>query len=363
MPNQRSPAGKVTSTLKGPVWIVFTELVPEFRGVDGERFYDLVMSNSELLYACFALFRRFRSKFKKILSDKKGRTINDDFVPLPCGRTVHEIVAMIVRSHAKMHFRRVLPGDPGNPATPAGSLYRAIREYLLHDWQSRLVPAYAGLSVSTVNRLGPALLDARDLNSLNVLVAGGSLSAPKSPAMPEALEQRAAILSMAATINVGAPTAVAPVAAGAQQAPAPAPAPAPTPTPTQAPSPLAEAFWRAANDPAVVAVIGAKSGDQIRDMVGVIGNVGTAVEQDLGAALQLDPAQLFVCLAKALDILGRPSFKRVFGDPGDPFVIDALSRRMAANGIGANSTLQSVYSGLAAVLRTDPRTGLVILPG
>jgi hypothetical protein len=141
MSTQTMPTGKITATLKGPVWEIFAELVPEFGKVSGERFYDLAMENSELLHLCLSLFRKCRPSFVPLLRDSKGRAVNNDFVPLPCGRTLHDVITLIVRAHAKTHFGQVLTSDAGNPVTPAGRLYRAIRDYLLHDWQTRLVPA------------------------------------------------------------------------------------------------------------------------------------------------------------------------------------------------------------------------------
>lgn len=360
MPTQTMPSGTITATLKGPVRAIYSEMVPEFGRFDGDRFYDLVMENSELLHACLYLFRRRQRRFADLLKDSKGRAVNDEFVPLPCGRTLREIITLIVRAHAKTHFGVVLTSDPGNPRTPAGRLYRAFRDYLLHDWQTRLVPAYARLSVPTVNELGPAILDARDLPSLQALVAAVEGPPRDVPA------GETAIFVPAAQSSLVQPPQAMPQPAAALELPEgvrPLGATAPVRPPPPKASQFPELFWRASNDPDVVAVIGACPADQMRDLVAVVGNVGSAVQRELSSALQFDGSQLFVCLVKCLDIVGRASFIRIFSEPGDTYVLGAIARRMAAKGVGSDTPPAAIQAALDEIIRTDPRTGLVILPG
>ena len=95
----------INETLKGPVAEIFQSLIPAFGQMSGAEFYDTVMGSSELLHGCIAIFRRHRDAFKALLVDDRGRAVNDDFVRLRCGRSIHDIIAMILRTHAKRHFR------------------------------------------------------------------------------------------------------------------------------------------------------------------------------------------------------------------------------------------------------------------
>ncbi|MEW5729749.1 MAG: hypothetical protein AB1918_18110, partial [Pseudomonadota bacterium] len=152
MPNldQNTGLQAVVRALKGPVAEVFRKLLPPLHDLPPEDVYALAIANGDLLHGCIQIFRRRRDAFAHLLVDAKGRRVNDDFVRLSCGYTVHDVVAMLTRTHAKRHFQAALGGDPNNPATPAGRMYAAIKEYLIHEWQVPLVPHYAPLPVEKV---------------------------------------------------------------------------------------------------------------------------------------------------------------------------------------------------------------------
>ncbi|MFD2234914.1 hypothetical protein ACFSNB_13960, partial [Phaeospirillum tilakii] len=172
----------INQTLKGPAAAALIDLDPALAAIGQERFYDTVMDDSSLLEGCLRVFRQNPQRFRDLLVDGQGRPVNDERVPLRCGRSLQDIVAMIVRTHAKRHFRSALGGDPDDPTSRAGGLYQAISAYLLHEWQVPLVPHYAPLPVALLRDLGPGLLDLRDAAALQALLATGAGAPP--PAAP-----------------------------------------------------------------------------------------------------------------------------------------------------------------------------------
>ncbi|HLO78864.1 MAG TPA: hypothetical protein VK196_20595, partial [Magnetospirillum sp.] len=162
---------QITETLKGPVAAVYRALVPTFGDLDGDDFYNAAMASPDLLHGLILIFRKRRDAFAHLLVDAQGRPVNDDFVRLKCGRCVHDIIAMLVRTHAKKHFRTVLGGDPNDVSSKAGKLYQAMNEYLIHEWQVPLVSHYAGLPVAKVRELGPMLLDLKTAAEVDEVVA------------------------------------------------------------------------------------------------------------------------------------------------------------------------------------------------
>ena len=159
----------INAALRGPATRILRGIVPDFAVIGEQEFFDTVMEDSALLHGCMQVFQVQREAFRALTVDSRGRPVNDDRVQLRCGRSVQDVVAMIVRTHAKRHFRRALGGDPNDPASRAGRLYHALRDYLLHDWQVALVPHYAPLPVARVIEIGPGILDVRDPAGLAAL--------------------------------------------------------------------------------------------------------------------------------------------------------------------------------------------------
>lgn len=204
---------QVRAALRGPVMKTLAEGIPEVRNMPGIVAYDKVMGDIALLEQCFTYFRASRDKFTAILVDDQQRQVNDDSAKLFCGRTLNEIVAMIVRSAAFRYFSKrlgqvrpmtskkpakqgmlaritaILTGSKPTPVQPGRSkadlLYEAIREYLLYEWQVPLVPAYSMLTPSEVTRLGPRIVDFRTESELMTAAGRPRLGtppiAPKSP--------------------------------------------------------------------------------------------------------------------------------------------------------------------------------------
>ncbi|BAE50120.1 hypothetical protein [Paramagnetospirillum magneticum] len=296
----------INDTLKGRVADVFRSLIPAFEGTKGDEFYELVMANSEMLHGCISIFNRNRSAFRNLLVDARGRPVNDDFVALRCGRSVHDVIAMIVRTHAKRHFKATLGGDPNDPTTKAGAMYKAINEYLIHDWQVALVPHYAPLPLAKVQEMGPRLLDIREAEILDSIAAnaGGALPvhSPRPPATPE-LPQRE------------------------------------------------QQWWKALNDSTVVKVLGQRPESETRELVAALGEINELVHADLFARLGLSTFQAAVAMVTAYKLLGRAGFRTQFGVPGKPAVVAAIAQRLDKREVGPHTDLRLMPQMMEAALR------------
>jgi len=320
----------INEALKGPAATIFRGLVPAFSTIGRERFYDTVMDSTELLSGCLQIFQLQRSHFRALLVDERGRPVNDDRVRLRCGRSVQDIVSMIVRTHAKRHFRSALGGDPNDPSSRSGQLYLAIRDYLLHDWQVPLVPHYAPLPIETVRRLGPGLLEFRDAEALRTLTP--SVLPPTAAVPPKVAE----------ALPPPPPAAAAP--------PEPAPLPPPplvrfaTPGagPARPSSPQEEFWWEALTDYSVAQVLGKHSPNELRELVAALAGVNDSVRSELFAGLSLTTFQAALCLATAYRVLGRNSFANLFGVPGKPAVIATIAKRLRERGVGSRSDLKTL---------------------
>lgn len=294
----------INDTLKGRVADIFRGLIPALAGLSGDEFYETVMSNSELLHGCISIFQRNRAAFRTLLVDARGRPVNDDFVALRCGRSVHDITAMIVRTHAKRHFKSTLGGDPNDPKSKAGALYLAINEYLIHDWQVSLVPHYAPLPLAKVQELGPRLLDVREPEILQAMATGR----------------------------------------------APAPAEKPKPALPEVPA-REQRWWKALNDPAVQKVLGEKSEIERREFVAVLTEVNDLVHADLFQRLRMTDNHAAVALIAAYKLMGRASFQAHFGIPGKPAVINAIADRLEKRGIDSFTDLKAMPQAMEGALR------------
>lgn len=202
-PGASSAKAEILKQLKGPISQRFRELIPQLAAVDD--IYKTVMENPELLHACLQLFRKQRGRFAEFLVDSDGRSVTTDDRPLRCGRSVDEIVGMIVRSGARAYALKRFgepkadrphvvhpetqgllqklaalvtgkwggeaPPMPGKKAPPshAKAFYEAIKDNLGYDWQVTLIPHYAELPVKLVRELGGGLTTLRTAEGIAAL--------------------------------------------------------------------------------------------------------------------------------------------------------------------------------------------------
>ena len=360
---ESDPIRDVRATLKGPVAKVLRQLVPELAGVSLEATYDHAMGSIYLLERCFRAFRGHRERFRHVLVDGDGQVVTEDGAPMSCGRSLEQVVAMIVRTTARRYFRHHLGGGPATarcapiagargegvlgrllpfaqpkPANAAPSaadeLYDAIKSYLLFDWQVPLVPAYAKLEPAQVKEWGSRLLDYDD----PVKLARAMRLPPPAPAVRPV-----------ATLVAQPASEAEPVA---DSVPEPA-------KPTREEVLLARvlasdgkrldalAFTESLLSPEVRRVL--PGGEVALHPTAILGSVGAEAAIKLVGRLGLTIDQLSVLLLGAYETMGGQAFLRVFGHGSEPELMDRLGQHARRAGIGPDSSLDDVAAFVAMV--------------
>ena len=309
--NHPSAVKRVNETLKGPVAMVLSRLLPELKGMPSAEVYDRTLDDLDLLERCFQMFRTERRRFSTIVVDSRNITVNDDDTALRCGRTLQEVIAMVVRTAAKRHFRRVVAQPPGAPPrSAADELYESIKDFLLHEWQVPLVPTYAGMTPSLVRTLGTRLLDIREIAELRRLIddpaaAAAPMAGPQagadSPAVPTVSDRVAKLL---------------------------------TPDGQRL---KVEAFNAVLLMPEVRAVL--PNSDRVLKVTDVLREVGGVQARLLLTGLKLSPEQFAVMVITAHGLVGTDVFNRLFGMPGQPELVLRIIARAIAAGIGEATSL------------------------
>jgi hypothetical protein len=341
---------RINGTLQGPVVDILGQFLPELKALPREQAYDRTLDDLDLLSRCFQIFRKERPRFRYVLVDERRRPVNEDNVPLSCGRTLAEVIAMVVRTAAKRYFRRKLSPaafrqevDAQAEAlaeearirsaarSPADELYDAIKAYLLHEWQVPLVPAYSEMDPALVRRVGAKLLDCREADTLARLIAD-----PDAPVRPTADEMPQAQASTPSTFAAPfvSPFAPAPKAPIAPMAPVVHHSTAKlddvlTPDHQRL---RADAFTQTLLDPEVRAVL--PNVDQIVRIGDVLRGVGGQPATALVEGLGLRKDQLAVMLMVAQDCIGSTVFGRLFGPRADPELVARIVDRARLRGIG-----------------------------
>ncbi len=324
---------RVNDTLRGPVADVVAQFLPELRGLPRGTVYERALDDLDLLSRCFEVFRRERKQFRYVVVDGRHRPVTEDDVPLSCGRTLQEVTAMVVRTAAKRYFRRTL--DPAaakaaasrRSAVPlrhpvaarrprahsaADDLYEAIKDYLLHDWQVPLVPAYADMSPGLIRTLGARLLTIRRVEELRQLIAD-----------PAAVDRLLAELDAAAAAPEAETAPVADLCARLLSSDGQRLRP--------------EAFNQALLTPEVRAQL--PQADTVVRVNEVLRDVGGVPARLLLTGLRLTTEQLAVMIFNARQAVGPEVFLRLFGQPGKPELVLRVVERGIATGIGPETPL------------------------
>lgn len=173
--------------------------VPDLSMVPKAKVYDRVMEDPNLLHLALLLLRTRKELFHGLAVTKEsGRFPAFDDDELTCGRTLGEVVTMLVRGCAKRYFHKRLfitrpvsereskvsalqelgislglseppKVKPTRNYAPADKLYEAIHEQLKFDWQVPLIPIYSMMSPRLITKLGARLQEFRDPQKLEVL--------------------------------------------------------------------------------------------------------------------------------------------------------------------------------------------------
>jgi len=308
---------RINAALQGPVVDILGQFLPELNALPRDQAYERTLDDLGLLSRCFAVFRRERHRFRHVLVDDRRRPVNDDTSLLSCGRSLAEVISMVVRTAAKRHFRRALaPAPPLAARSPADELYDAIKAYLLHEWQVPLVPAYARMEPALVRRVGARLLDAREPESLARLIADPDAIAPAhAPA-------------------VGAAPATGARASGSRHPQTANLAEILDESQTRL---RPEAFTQSLLDPDVRAVL--PNADHIVSSAATLRAVGAGPAAALVEGLALRKDQLAVMLLVAHDSIGGTVFGRLFGTRADPELVSRILHRARLHGLGPDSAV------------------------
>ncbi|ARJ67847.1 hypothetical protein WV31_20440 [Magnetospirillum sp. ME-1] len=337
---------RINGTLQGPVVDILGQFLPELKALPREQAYDRTLDDLDLLSRCFQIFRKERPRFRYVLVDERRRPVSEDNVPLSCGRTLAEVIAMVVRTAAKRYFRRKLSPSAvraeaeaaaeearaqAAARSPADELYDAIKAYLLHEWQVPLVPAYSEMDPALVRKVGARILDCREADTLARLIA--------DPDAPIQTMAEGAAQGPATTPSTFAAPFVSPFAPVAK-APLTPVAPVVHPRTASLEDVLtpdmqrlrAEAFTETLLDPEVRAVL--PNADQIVRIGDLLRGVGGQPATALVEGLGLRKDQLAVMLMVAQDCIGSTVFGRLFGPRADPELVTRIVERARLRGIG-----------------------------
>jgi hypothetical protein len=366
---------KITATLQGPVIAALAELVPEVRDLPRRTALDLILDDVDLLHRCFMAFRANTDQFRHLLVDRHKVAVEDADALLECGRSLDDVVAMVVRTAAKRHFRLRLDGSikprkrkPPNsrrgllaklralmtrhhprtksgPLTQGEILYNAFQEYLLHDWQVPIIPEYVQMNPGMVRRLGLRLLEYRLPEDIRRLRADPDNPPPPTPVVSDATT---------AGFQV-APTAPLPVSVTGSERASDGMAKIDIGRPARDKDERArlseiltpdgkrlqaKAFANALLDPKVRDVI--PNASNAISVTGKLGIVGAPVGKMLVGDLALRVDQLAVFLMTAHAALGDDNFEKAFGVPGRPDYVAKIVQRAQAANLGQASTNRQI---------------------
>lgn len=382
---------KINATLQGPVVDVLGELVPEVRRLPKRGALEVILDDVELLNRCFIAFRGNPDRFRHLLINRHKVSVEDAEALLECGRSLDQVIAMVVRTAAKRHFRgkldgstkalRAKPGQrakrrrgllsrlraflstpqrpPERPRTRGEVLYDAFQEYLRHDWQVPIIPEYCNLTPGTVRRLGARILDYRIPEDIRRLRADPDNPPPPTPvvevASPAAGQpnyQLPSFLTQAkpGQSSPGSPTAITTADARASDGMAKLDY-----AKTEAKDERARlsdiltpdgkrlkpgAFTIVLLDPKVRAHL--PNSEQTVRITGILGAVNGLVGKMLVGELGFRMDQLAVFLMAAHGALGDARFEKAFGIPGHPDYAAKIVERAKAVGLGQKSELKQI---------------------
>jgi hypothetical protein len=194
---------KIESALKSDVIDILRTGLEGLANLDSSSAYQAVMNEPTMLHDAFNLFRTQPQLFAAVLVDEQGRPAPPrDDQKLSCGETLGQVITMVVRASARRHFRRKLGGPTSRLVVPAREVhwsrrlaeklrlvkaptppapkrkvipgkgdtsYKAMREYLLFDWQAKLIPHYTLFTADMIKVIGRSILDIRDPHELRSL--------------------------------------------------------------------------------------------------------------------------------------------------------------------------------------------------
>lgn len=227
------PVETIRTLLRREVAAILKDSMPVLALVSEDKVYDHVMADPILLEQAFRVLRANPELFKDVLTTPQRQLPANDEDPLWCGRTLADVVALVVRACARRYFKKRLKApkfrplrqpqigfwrslgmslglaEPPAPVrrkplpSPGDKLYAAMRDLLRYEWQVPLIPAYSTLSPQLVSSLGEKLLEYRDPLKVQLLSDYATESALVDGKLPLLLSDAHRLMS-AASDNINA---------------------------------------------------------------------------------------------------------------------------------------------------------------
>lgn len=316
----------IRTVLKRDVADVLHQHLPALAMVPAAKVYDHVLDDPIVCEQAFRLLRTRPELFKDVIVTPERLFPNSDGEALWCGRTLAEAIAMVVRACARRYFKRRLrapkqksfaksesgffrsigmalglvqpPRPVKRPAVPSPGdrLFQAMRDLLLYDWQVPLIPAYAALSPKLVTALGPKLLDYRDPLRLQLLADHTTEAAVIEGKTP-------LLLSGAQRLITGAAEAI-----------------------------NSEVLWSVSQKMRIAALFPGLDLAEMRKAVSMIAATSPVALQLFMPVLGDDIRKFTLYLFTAYGKFGPTRYRQVFGNEGQGWVLESMSRRAAKAG-------------------------------
>jgi len=317
------PVETVRTVLRRDIADILHDHLPALALVPRDKVYDTVMDDPNVLHQGLRLLRTRPELFKDVVITPEKAFPSSDGDALWCGRTMAEIIALVVRACARRYFKKRLSGPKPKPLpmpkvgffksiaiglglasppkrpqrkrwpTPADKLFEALRDLLLYDWQVPLIPAYAALSPQLVTRLGPKLLDYRDPLKLQCLSDPAVETAMVEGKTPLLFDTAKRLMSGETdTIN-------------------------------------AEVLWNVCQKMRMSALFPGYDVGEMRKAVSLIAATSPTALTHLMPVLGGDIRQFTLYLFTAYGKLGPMRYRQVLGADGQTWVVEAMARRAA----------------------------------
>lgn len=317
------PVDTVRTVLRRDIADILRENLPALAMVPHDKVYDRVMDDPNLLHQGFQLFRAQPELFKGVVITPQRLFPTSDGDVLWCGRTLAEVIALVVRACARRYFKRRLSGPKPKPLplpkvglfqgiaislglaeppkrpkrkhwpSPAEKLYTALRNLLQFEWQVPLIPAYAALTPQLVAKMGPSLLEVHDPLKLQVLADQTAEAAVVDGKLPLLLDRAQRLLiPNADTIN-------------------------------------AEVLWSVCQKMRMAALFPGYDIAEMRKAVSLVAATSPAALKHLLPVLGDDIRKFTLYLFTAYGKFGPVRYRQVLGVDGQTWVVEAMAKRAA----------------------------------
>lgn len=309
----------IRNVLKSQVSDILRLSMTQLSTLPPDAIYDRILNTPQLLHECFQVFRLQPDLFKRVVVRQDKHPVTSDQDVLWCGRTIADVVKLVVRASAKRYFRATLPAAPRPKAEPppppsllhsaairlrlkhpsppkilkaplgqGDRLYNAFRENLLFEWQVPLIPHYTPLEVSTIKRLGSRILALREPVQIQILAAEGLTPEGRLPLL---LDNAKRLRGPDEGIDANS---------------------------------LTEAFTKLELE----AVFPAMVDTQLRRAVSQIACMDPRVTQLLIPALETDLKTVTIFLFTAFTRMGEKAFRQAFGSHGAMWAVQKLAKHL-----------------------------------